>query len=105
MFSNREVAEEYIECLRLQGPIRYSNPYFWSAKLAEEVGEAVKEANRRLGFSRAGYDPEHEAEELADVVISAYAQSIRAGIDLDKAIQRKHAYYTTRNLKGGDPLD
>lgn len=98
-FSNRQVSLDYLTRLSEERPDQYGNPHFSSAKLAEEAGEAVKEANKRLGFSRHPYDRDKEAEELADVVICAYSQALMAGIDLDAAIQQKHTVLMNRSWK------
>lgn len=89
-FSNVVVAQDYLDRLAEERPDCYNNPAFFPAKTSEEAGEAVKEGNKRLGFSRHQPDLDKEAEELADTVISAYAQALMAGIDLDAAIQAKH---------------
>lgn len=62
-------------------------------KLAEETGEAIKEANRYVGNSRY---PSHVDEtrvntlyELADVVITAYVMARAFDADLDDYIADK----------------
>lgn len=97
IFTLREVSEDYLRGLSVQRPELFDDPSFYPAKLAEEAGEAVKEANKRLGFSRHEYDADLEAEELADVIICAYSQAISAGIDVESAIQRKHAKLMNRS--------
>jgi NTP pyrophosphatase (non-canonical NTP hydrolase) len=99
VFTNRQIALDYLTSLSEQRPDCYDSPSYFPAKLAEEAGEAVKEGNRRLGFSRHAPDIDAEAEELADVVISAYAQAIMAGINLDDAVQRKHTKLMNRSWK------
>jgi NTP pyrophosphatase (non-canonical NTP hydrolase) len=99
VFSKSEVAMDYLARLATERPECYGNPAYFPAKLAEEAGEAVKEGNKRIGFSRHLPDQAKEAEELADVVISAYAQAIMAGIDLDYAIQSKHTVLMSRSWK------
>lgn len=95
----RQAALAYIERLRVERPECYNNPAFFTAKLAEEVGEAVKEGNKRLGFHREPGDLEKEAEELADVLICAYGQAIMAGIDVNAAIQKKHHELQSRSWR------
>jgi NTP pyrophosphatase (non-canonical NTP hydrolase) len=99
VFSNHEVAADYLSRLADERPECFCNPAYFPAKLAEEVGEAVKEGNKRIGFSRHLPDQDKEAEELADSVISAYAQAIMAGINLDNAIQKKHTVLMSRSWK------
>ena len=97
IFTFRQISEDYLRGLREQRPDLFEDDSFYPAKLAEEAGEAVKEANKRLGYSRHPYDPDLEAEELADVIICAYSQAISAGIDIESAIQRKHAKLMNRS--------
>jgi NTP pyrophosphatase (non-canonical NTP hydrolase) len=99
VFSKSEVAMDYLARLAIERPECYGNPAYFPAKLAEETGEAVREGNKRIGFSRHLPDQDKEAEELADVIISAYAQAIMAGINLDSAIQAKHTVLMSRDWK------
>lgn len=101
-FTNRQIALDYLTRLSEERPECHDNPAFYPAKLAEEAGEAVKEGNKRVGFSRHKPDLAKELEELADTVISAYAQALMAGGDLDAAIQSKHTVLMSRSWKVDD---
>jgi NTP pyrophosphatase (non-canonical NTP hydrolase) len=57
--------------------------------LAEEVGEFVAEYRRCIGMARRKGDINNLRKELADVVISAYANAAELGIDLDTEIEIK----------------
>lgn len=41
-------------------------------------------------------------EEYADIVIRALDNMLRLGIDIESALQRKHAYNTTREFRHGN---
>jgi len=99
MPDNAGVAQAWLDRLQRERPECFHEPAFFPAKLSEEAGEAVKEANKRLGFHRDSWDIWHEAEELADVVICAYGQAIMAGIDLDNAIAHKHRKLQERAMR------
>ncbi len=58
-------------------------------KLGEEAGEAQGAGLRYLGMTRRAGTREELAEELADVVITAYRAAHVFGIDLDAAIESK----------------
>lgn len=57
--------------------------------VAEEAGEAIGAYNRYTGRSRRTGTKEELAEELADVVITAYMAAAVTDIDLDTAIADK----------------
>jgi NTP pyrophosphatase (non-canonical NTP hydrolase) len=97
IFTIEQISQDYLRGLREERPELADDPAFYPAKLAEEAGEAVKEGNKRLGYSRHEYDPDLEAEELADVLICAWSQAISAGIDIQSALQRKHAKLMNRS--------
>ncbi len=79
------------------------------AKLAlihSEVSEAVEEARDgrvALWYTEAG-KPEGVAAELADVVIRVGDLCEALGIDLETAIEVKHAYNKTRTHRHGGKL-
>lgn len=74
-------------------------PEWWHVlKLSEETGEAVRAWFRVRGLARSPGTPGELAEELADVVITAYALAEHLGLDLPAAIGAKHAVLLTRDL-------
>lgn len=99
IFTLRQITDDYLHRLAEERPDCFFDNAYFPAKLAEEAGEAAKEANRRLGYSRHAANPDAEAEELADTIISAYAQAIMAGLDIDTAIQKKHHKLMNRSWK------
>ena len=72
-------------------PVRH--PVFQAAKIAEEVGEAIKLVFKLVGFRREEYDVEEVretlGEELSDVVITAFVCAKECGVDLWDALDRK----------------
>jgi NTP pyrophosphatase (non-canonical NTP hydrolase) len=76
-------------------------PEWWHVlKLSEETGEAVRAWFRVRGLAREPAPPAELAEELADVVITAYGLAELLGLDLPAAIGAKHAVLMTRDLGG-----
>jgi NTP pyrophosphatase (non-canonical NTP hydrolase) len=91
-----ELAAEYRARLdRDRGPLP---DWYWAGKVHEEAGEAWKAWVRLAGWGRVPGSELEYAEELADVVISAYCAAARRGINLDRAVRDKHAVLMTRPL-------
>ena len=69
------------------------HPVFQAAKIAEETGEAISLAFKLVGLRRERYDIEETrkrlAEELADIVITAYVCSKVCGVDLWETVDQK----------------
>lgn len=71
------------------------------AQVLNVVGEAGEfgEAYRRYsGFARRIGNLAEVAAELADVVIASYVAADRVGLDLDAAIEAKHAVVMSRGF-------
>lgn len=70
-------------------------------EMAGEVGEAcnvIKKLEReRLGIIGSRDTVEHLADELADVIHTAYLVALHAGIDLDAAVVRKFNATSEKN--------
>lgn len=86
----------YDKAMQIAFNIMYANgwnqqklQYAQIAKLSEEVGEAIKEANRLVGFSRRLPVDGAFGEELADVVITAYVMAVVYRVDIDYSIDEK----------------
>lgn len=60
-----------------------------STALAEEVGEFVGAARRYLGMARRTGSFEELAEELADVVITAFITAEVFEVDIDREVDAK----------------
>lgn len=75
------------------------------ALIHSELSEAVEEL--RMGRARLWYDdkkPEGFGVEIADAVIRCYDLAGMLNIDLDKMIELKHNYNTTRSARHGGKL-
>lgn len=98
MSGNAEFAREFLAAA--YGP-RNPMPPVW-AQVLNVVGEAGEfgEAYRRYsGHARRHGSLKETAEELADVVISAYVAAERLGIGLDAHIADKQRVVMTRGFK------
>jgi NTP pyrophosphatase (non-canonical NTP hydrolase) len=97
--ANREIARAYLKRLYAQrGPMPVS---YYFMKLTSEAHEAADAWMDTEGWSRHPGGKEHEAEELADTVISAYAAAQVRDIDLDAAIAAKHEVLQERDWTPG----
>lgn len=67
--------------------------------LAEEAGEFAGAYRRYHGLARRSGTFEDMAEELADVVITAFVTAVVLRIDLDHHIERKLRTITTRGWR------
>lgn len=103
-FTNEQVAADYVarvgEAARADGG--YPRPgWVYFMKLAGEAAGANEAFLRLWNYSRHTGDMKDVAAELADVVISAYAAAQVMDIDLDAAIQEKHAVLMRRDEHAG----
>jgi NTP pyrophosphatase (non-canonical NTP hydrolase) len=97
-FDYEDIAMDYLR--RLTDELGVMPDWYHMFKLWEEAGEVPREFLKWQGLHRTGRTTEDKfAEELADVVICAFAVAHVYAIDLDTAIQRKHTVLMTRAMK------
>lgn len=88
---NREDFEERIRAIAAEAMVQrstYDEAVLVNALcVTEEAGEAVKEIRRHMGFGRKVSPITRVAEELADVIISAWVTAEMLNIDLWWAIE------------------
>ncbi len=73
-------------------------PWWYSAKLSEEAGEATKAYNRFSGMSRKTGTVEDLAYELTDVIYSAFILAEKLGIDLGDYLDESFREVMTRGF-------
>lgn len=66
--------------------------------LVEEAGEFASAYRRSTGWARRDGDMREVAQELADVVITAYVAAERLGINLDREITIKRGIIMSRGF-------
>jgi NTP pyrophosphatase (non-canonical NTP hydrolase) len=93
----RQAAHAYLERVRRARP-KQATLEARMFKLMEEAGEVQKAFNRLHGYARVFGSKAELADELADVVICAYALAEVEEIDLNAAIDTKHTTLVTRDL-------
>jgi NTP pyrophosphatase (non-canonical NTP hydrolase) len=99
-FDYESIAQDYL--MRLADERGVQPDWYHMYKLWEEAGEVPRAYLKWQGLHRTGRTTEDKfAEELADVVISAFAVAHINAIDLDAAVQRKHTVLMTRAMKEG----
>lgn len=90
---NHEDFEERIRAVAAEAMVRrstYDEAVLVNALcVTEEAGEAAKEIRRHMGFGRGVSPITSVAEELADVIISAWVTAEMLNIDLWWAVERK----------------
>lgn len=100
-FSPEAVARDYLRRLIANGKHKQAGNEARIHKLMKEAGEVQQVWNRLYHYSSKPDTWDHLAEELADVVICAYALAIAEGIDLEAAIQAKHTVLMRREKEDG----
>lgn len=85
----QQIATDLLKALEENRPDHEHDAQIAVVCLAEEVGELASAWRRWAGKARRSGTFEEMEAELADVLIVAASFAVRAGIDIDRAVQKK----------------
>ena len=85
----QQIAQDLLKALEENRPDHEHDAQIAVVCLAEEVGELASAWRRQAGKARRSGTFEEMEAELADVLIVAASFAVRAGIDIDRAVQKK----------------